>query len=184
MKTLRTLEVTDCTLVARTAPRPVLDIADMHFYSGPNSSTFRAWEEPGNVGWLGVLNPDTIRRICISFYKPKVGHLRGVATKHSLYDPSAPESESVSRHILLISSHPSALEELKIYPFLPGICQADLEPPGDYTIGALSLPSLKKYRSPHQYLSWVSTGPKLRDVNLITLDQSRFGSSAALHKTI
>jgi hypothetical protein len=184
LKALRTLEVTDCTLVARIAPRPPLDITNIHFYSGTGSLTYRDWEERGDVGWLDVLNPDTIRRICISFNEPKVVHLHGVATKHSLCDSFTSESERVSRHILSILSHPSALEELKIYPFRSGTCEADLDPPSNYTLGSLSLPSLQEYDGPYQYLSWVTTGPELRSVSLITLDQSPYASSTILHKTI
>jgi len=48
----------------------------------------------------------------------------------------------------------------------------------------LSLPSLQEYDGPYQYLSWVTTGPELRSVSLITLDQSPYASSTILHKTI
>jgi hypothetical protein len=59
-----------------------------------------------------------------------------------------------------------------------------LELPRDYALGALSLPSLHKYSGPHQFLSWISTGPELRSVELIALNESPYVSSGALLKTI
>jgi len=178
---LRTLEVTDCTVTACTAPRPALEITNVHFSS--YCTTYGRLERPGNVGWLDVLHPDAIRRIWISLHEPTVIHLRGIATVRSLYDLSASQSDKVSRHIISILSHPSALEELRIFPYLKS-CDGNLELPRDYALGALSLPSLHKYSGPHQFLSWVSTGPELRSVELIALNESPYVSSGALLKTI
>jgi hypothetical protein len=136
------------------------------------------------MGWLDVLHPDAIRRIWISLQEPTVVHLRGIATTQSLHDLSAAESDNVSRHIISILSHPSALEELKIYPYLSKSCDGNLEPPRDYALGALSLPSLHNYSGPHQFLSWVSTGPELRSADFDALDQSRYVSWGALLKTL
>lgn len=182
LRKLSTLEVTDCTITAKAAPRPTLKITNIHFYS--HSSTYGSAEKHGNVGWLDVLNPDLIRHIRISFREPKVIHLRGIATTRSLYDLSTPESDHVSRHIISILSHPSALERLEILPYELGSCPVNLEPPGDYALGALSLRSLRDYYGPHDLLSWMSTGPNLRSVNLVTLDNSHYASSRALLKTI
>jgi len=179
---LRTLKVTDCTVTASAAPQPKLEIPDVHFSS--KCSTYDSVEERGNVGWLDVLHPDTIRCIWISLSEPKVIHLRGIATTRSLCDLSAPESDNVSRHIISILSHPSALEELRIFPYLSKSCDGNLEPPRDYALGALSLPSLRDYSGPHQFLSWVSTGPRLCSAKLIALNQSRYVSWSALLTTI
>jgi len=179
---LRTLTVTDCTVTASATRRHTLEITNVHFVS--YCTTCGSLERPGNMGWLDVLHPDAIRRIWISLHEPRVIHLRGIATTRSLHDLSAPESDNVSRHIISIFSHPSALEELKIYPYQPGSCETNLEPPGDYALGALSLPSLHNYSGPHQFLSWVSTGPELRSADFDALDQSPYVSWGALLKTM
>ena len=182
LKKLRTLEVRDCTVTAKAAPQPRLEITNIYFNS--YCSACGSVDERGDLGWLDLLNPEPIRRIFISFSKPEVIHLRGIATRRSLYDLSAPESDAVSRHIISILSHPSALEELTISPYVQGSCEVDLEPPGDYVLGALSLPSLRDYNGPHQILSWVATGPNLRKAKLGALDNTPYIVSSALLKTI
>jgi hypothetical protein len=141
-------------------------------------------DERGSVGWLDVLHPDPIRRIWISFPTPKVSHLRGIATIQSLYDLSAPESDNVNRHIMSIISHPSALEELRITPFMSWSCNAVFEPPSNYPLRSLSLHSLHFYHGPHQILSWVSTGPTLTSTELTTVDKSLYLEPSTLLKTL
>jgi len=183
LKKLRTLEVTDCTVTASAPPQPALAVTNMHFYS--YCAIYGSVEDRGSVGWLDVLRPDSIRRIWLSLDAPKIIHLRGIATTRSLYDLSAPERDNVSRHIISILSHPTALEELKICPYQKSQESFEhFEPPNDYSFGALSLHSLRNYEGPSQFLSWVSTGPKLDTVKLTALDQSPYGNSSSLLKSI
>jgi len=121
---------------------------------------------------LDVLNPDTIRRIWISFDKAKIIHLRGIATTKSLYHLSAPEADNVNRHIISILSHPSTLEELHIAHY-KDVHYKISNPPDDFEVGSLSLPSLRLYDGPHQYLSWFETGRSLHTVNLRAIDSQR-----------
>jgi hypothetical protein len=187
LRKLRTLEVTDCSVTASAAPRPALEVTNVHFSS--YCSTYGNVEERGRVGWLDVLHPGSIRQIWISLHRPEIIHLRGIATTRSLYDLSAPEIDNVSRHIIAILAHPTALEELKIGYYEPSSYKETFEPPSDYSLGALSLSSLRDYEGPHQFLSWVSTGPKLQSARLTTLDRSHttrpnYVTYSALMKTI
>jgi len=183
LKKLRTLEVMDCTVTASVPPQPALKVNHILFSS--YCAVYGSVEERGSVGWLDILHPDPIRRICISLSAPKIIHLRGISTTRSLCDLSAQECDNVSRHIISILSHPSALEELKIFPYAKSEDTLEhIEPPNDYSFGALSLPSLRSYEGPPQFLSWVSTGPKLDSVKLTALDQSAYGSSGILLKNI
>lgn len=172
LKKLKTFKVTDCYVTASVAPRPTLEVTNVHFHSYRSNN--RSMVDLGQIGWLDVLHPASIRQIWISFSKPRITHLRGIATRQSLFSMPTTESDNVSRHIISIISHPSALEELKIYQYVSSCREEDYQPPKDYSLGTLSLPSLRKYEGPHQILSWVSTGPKLCSASLTTLDRAPY----------
>src|ERR1700729_2638729 len=143
----------DCTVTASAPPQPALKVTDIFFSS--YCSVYGSVEERGSVGWLDVLHPDPIRRIQISLHAPKIIHLRGISTTRSLCDLSAQECDNVSHHIISILSHPSALEELTILPYAKSEEDFEhIEPPDDYSFGALSLSSLRSYEGPPQFLSW------------------------------
>ena len=170
LEKLTSFAVTDCVITAIEPPKPLLGVTDIHLASHGTYGNVHA--ERGKVGWLDVLNPDTIRRIWISFDKAKIIHLRGIATTKSLYHLSAPEADNVNRHIISILSHPSTLEELHIAHY-KDVHYKISNPPDDFEVGSLSLPSLRLYDGPHQYLSWFETGRSLHTVNLRAIDSQR-----------
>jgi hypothetical protein len=182
LKKLKSFAVTDCVVTATAAPRPLLGVADVFFYA--YNTFYGSIEERGSVGWLDVLNPDTIRHISIYFPKPKIIHLRGIATMRSLCDLSASEADIVHRHIISILSHPSALEELHISHYLEKTSHEIVDPPIGFVIGSFSLPSLRLYHGPHQYLSWFVTGQSLHTVTCTPCNMYPYVSPLALQHTL
>jgi hypothetical protein len=182
LKKLKSFDVTDCMITATAAPRFLLGVTDVHFIA--NSTLYGSIDERGSVGWLDVLNPDTIRRVSISLLKPKIVHLRGIATTRSLCDLSVSEADNVNRHVIAILSHPSALEELYISYYLDKNHNYIVNLPIGLMAGSFSLPHLRLYHGPHQYLSWFVTGRSLHTVTCTAINQNPYFDPLALLHTL
>lgn len=182
LEKLESFAVTDCIVTATAAPRFLLGVTDVYFSA--YSPFYGSIDERGSLGWLDVLNPDTIRRVFISLPKPKIVHLRGIATTRSLCDLSVSEADNVNRHVIAILSHPSNLEELHISHYLDKTLNDMVDLPIGLVAGSFSLPHLRLYHGPHHYLSWFVTGRSLHTVTCTAINQNPYFSPHALLHTL
>lgn len=157
---LMTLKLCDCVITANTMPTP-LKVRDVSFTS---CDTFSTSEDRGNVGWLDVTHPEHIRRICIAFSARRIASLRGIMTRRTpnLYADSGTEIDCVNRHLALILSHPTTLEELCI--------QVDSwrgeETETELSTFRIPMRSLRIYEGSPHFMNWLTTGEPLRVLTL------------------
>lgn len=175
---LTTLVVQDCSVEAlHCTPIRIPTVCFCSFFSG-----YGIYDVYSRLGWLDILDPAHFRSVELSFHQPEISHLRGIATESTmseLSDPSIPEVDTVHLHMISILSRSTALEELRIASYKSGHTEI-LDPPNGFALGSLSLPSLRLYSGPHQFLSWFVPGPHLRTMTLLGSEKYSYTAPEAL----
>lgn len=170
LKALNTLVVQDCNITARKKPSRRIRVSSVGFHS--DCITYGSDDILGRVGWLDVLQPKHFRVIEIDLGQPKNLSLRGIASRKSMKNSSILEAHNVHHHIISILSRSLALEELRIVPFKRGYEDDLVDPPDDFELGMLALPSLRVYSGPLRFLSWFVPGPQFHTMTL--MDSEKF----------
>lgn len=178
LENLTTLEITSCNITASDIPPSPIRVANVSFCS--IWSDYGFGDVTGTLGWLDFLRPESFRRLEIVLEEPELRHLRGIVTFRSTV-PNISEMDNVHLHIISILSRSSSLEELCIAPYKTG--QSEVEPPPEFEIGSLSLPSLRSYDGPHHLLSWFTLGLELHTLRLTGSEHKPYTSPDNLLKS-
>lgn len=182
---LTTLVVQDCSVDAIFLPSwTPLRIPTVSFLS--DFSGYGVLDPRARLGWLDILDPAHFRSVEFSFSEPEISHLRGIATESTMSDFSDPHISAVDivhLHMISILSRSTTLEELRIVPYKSGYTEV-LEPPKGFALGSLSLPSLRSYSGPHQYLSWFVPGTHLRTMSLQGSERCPYAAPEALLRSL
>ena len=182
---LTTLVVQDCSVDAvylrSWTPLRIPAISFLSSFSDYGIDHVRS-----RLGWLDILDPAHFFSVEFSFCEPELPHLRGIVTESTMSDfsdPSMSEVDTVHLHMISILSRSTALEELRIIPYKTNHTEV-LEPPKGFALGSISLPSLRLYSGPHQFLSWFVPGPHLRTMSLQGSERNPYTAPEALLRSL
>jgi F-box-like len=153
LERLTTLEIDSCIMIASIRP-PMLKVTNFLLKT---SALLLKYSATGGIprGWLEVLHPDYIRRIHIDIHNPHVVDLRAPLPPKAKC--SQADLDSIRRHVIMIVSHPTALEELVI----EGWYDQDV-----HLERSIPMLSLRVYDGPSQLFTALSIGKELHTLSL------------------
>ncbi|KIM84436.1 hypothetical protein PILCRDRAFT_382599 [Piloderma croceum F 1598] len=153
LESLTTLEIDSCIMIASVRP-PMLKVINFLFKTSAHLLKYSATRENPR-GWLEVLHPDYIRRIHIDIHNPHVVDLRAPSLPKA--NCSQADLDSIRRHVIMIVSHPTALEELVI----EGWYEQDV-----HLERSIPMLSLRVYNGPSQLFTALLIGKGLHTLSL------------------
>ena len=177
---LRRLNLDRTSIAAATPARGTLRLCNLTYTTGCLNDTNKE-QDKSNTHWLLVAHPDHIQHVNLSIWYPSVAEhfvdfLVTTKTVQYLTELHMPHSDTLIR--LLISALSSVDScPLKRLEFVRSY-ETHNEPLSDF--GSISIPCLRTYVGPHQFLLSFVPGKTIRHLHLSGLGRSEFSDPSAL----